>query len=141
MAELDELSADAAIAKLKLAPHPEAGHYREIFRSDDATTIYFLLAAGERSHWHRIGQLEIWHHYAGAPLELMISADGEVVDAHILGLDLTTGARPCHVVPATAWQSATSLGSWSLVGCTVAPAFSFETFEMAPPGWAPGTAT
>lgn len=138
MAEIDELNADAVIDMLGLAPHPEGGHYREIFHSDDATTIYFLLAAGERSHWHRIEQLEIWHHHAGAAMNLMISDDGRETDTLALGTNLVAGEQPCHVVPSGAWQAARPLGAWSLVGCTVAPAFSFDTFEMAPDGWAPG---
>jgi predicted cupin superfamily sugar epimerase len=132
---------------LELAPHPEGGHFRETFRDarrlegDRAasTAIYFLLARGERSHWHRIDAAEAWHFYAGAPLRLEIAArEGAEVLAITLGPDLAAGERPQAIVPARAWQAAESLGDWTLVGCTVAPGFAFESFELAPRGWRPG---
>jgi uncharacterized protein len=123
------------IRRLALQPHPEGGHYRETFRDPRTvdgrsvgTAIYFLLAAGERSHWHRVDAAEIWHFHAGAPLALEIEGQGEV----ILGVDLAAGQRPQAVVPTAAWQAARSLGDWTLVGCTVAPGFEFAGFEMAP---------
>lgn len=145
-------SAEQVIETLGLTLHPEGGHYREIFRDDpgdagdglgsDArgavTAIYYLLAAGEISAWHRVDATEIWHHYAGGPLTLRISVDGVTVTPHILGADLSVGERPQAVVPPFAWQSARSEGAWSLMGCTVSPAFEFSGFEMAPPGWEPG---
>jgi uncharacterized protein len=132
------------IARLALKPHPEGGHFRETFRDPrvDAngrslsTAIYFLLARGERSHWHRIDAVEVWHHYAGSPLMLDI-ADGDGRRRIRLGSDLTTGEVPQAIVPARAWQAATSTGDWTLVGCTVAPGFDFATFELAPKGWEP----
>src|SRR6202035_2245847 len=145
MAELP--SAGDIIARLGLQPHPEGGHYRETFRESrlDAngrslsTAIYFLLARGERSHWHRIDAVEIWHHYAGAPLELAIAAGqgGPPITRLRLGTDVLAGERPPAMVPARAWQAAASLGDWTLAGCTVAPGFEFDGFEMAPPGWTP----
>ena len=102
------------------------------------TAIYYLLQAGERSHWHRVDAAEIWHWYAGAPLALSLSPDGVAVDALVLGNDVMSGARPQILVSAGVWQSAASTGAWSLVGCTVSPAFEFAGFEMAPPGWQPG---
>jgi len=140
--EISGQSAAEVIAALDLAPHPEGGHYREIFRDHEggrgrATNIYYLLEAGQVSHWHRIDAVEIWHHYAGAPLVLLISTDGETVSEHLLGSDLAAGQRPSAVVPAGAWQSARPEGGWALMGCTVAPAFQFAGFEMAPPGWTP----
>ena len=142
---MEHLDAETVVALLGLAPHPEGGHYREVFRDEPpgggrgaATTIYFLLKEGEVSAWHRVDAVEIWHHYAGAPLELGISGDGNAVETKALGTDFAAGQRPHAVVPAHAWQSAVSLGRWSLVGCTVAPAFSFDGFEMAPADWAPG---
>lgn len=141
------MTPDAAevIRGLALEPHPEGGHYRETYRQVDPhggrgllTAIYYLLAAGERSHWHRVDAVEIWHWYAGAPLVLAISGDGRKVVDHRLGPDVPSGERPQVVVPPGAWQSAASLGSWTLVGCTVAPAFEFDGFELAPPGWRPG---
>jgi predicted cupin superfamily sugar epimerase len=138
-------TAETLIAALGLSPHPEGGHYCEIFRAPDpdggrgaVTAIYYLLRAGEVSVWHRIDAVEIWHHYAGAPLALSVSADGAVVETWRLGPGVAAGERPQAVVPVRAWQSARPLGAWTLAGCTVAPAFSFAGFELAPPGWAPG---
>ncbi|MFN3667694.1 MAG: cupin domain-containing protein [Brevundimonas sp.] len=129
------------IACLDLRPHPEGGHYRETFRDPRlvdgraaSTAIYFLLAAGERSHWHRVDAVEVWHFHAGAPLALSIDGCGLLT----LGSDLAAGQRPQGAVPAGAWQAAESLGEWTLVGCTVAPGFDFAGFELAPHGWAPG---
>ncbi len=138
------LAADEVIARLGLAPHPEGGHFRETFRDRPgpdgrgrSTAIYYLLRAGERSHWHRVDAAEIWHFYAGAALRLRLSPDGKTVDEHRLGTDLAAGERPQLVVPAGCWQAAESLGPWTLVGCTVAPAFAFAGFELAPPDWEP----
>jgi uncharacterized protein len=140
------LSADDVIRLLGLQPHPEGGHYRETFRDSrnvDAesgraasTAIYFLLQAGEVSRWHRVDAAEVWHWYAGAPLTLSIVDGGQMLDVR-LGADLTANERPQAVVPAGAWQQAQSLGAWTLVGCTVAPAFEFAGFEMAPPEFNP----
>lgn len=129
---------------LGLQPHPEGGHFRETFREPGtgdgrgaSTAIYFLLTKGERSHWHRVDASETWHWYGGAPLRLSIAVDEGAPQALILGPDLSAGARPQHVVPPHAWQAAESLGDWTLVGCTVAPAFDFAGFELAPPDWQP----
>ena len=127
--------AEAVIARLGLLPHPEGGHYRETFRDAASTAIYYLLKAGERSHWHRIDGVEIWHFYAGAPLELGVSPDGKRVARQRLGPE-----RPQIVVPSRHWQSAESRDAYSLVGCTVAPPFRFEGFELAPANWSPGGA-
>lgn len=139
------MTADEIIAALGLEPHPEGGHFRETWRAPagrgkrgPGTAIYYLLAEGERSHWHRIDAAEVWHFYAGAPLKLAISEDGNTAHETVLGPDLAAGERPQATVPPGAWQSAISAGDWSLVGCTVAPAFVFDTFEMAPAGWQPG---
>jgi uncharacterized protein len=132
------------IAQLGLEPHPEGGHFREVYRHQlagggrgDCTSIYFLLAEGERSAWHRVDAVEVWHWYAGAPLELTIAEPGREPRVHLLGNDLATDQRPQAVVPPFAWQTAVSTGAWTLVGCTVAPAFRFEGFELAPEGWEP----
>jgi uncharacterized protein len=138
------LAAAEIIRLLDLKPHPEGGHFREVFRDPRvvdssraaSTAIYFLLARGERSHWHRIDAVEVWHFYAGAALELSIAADGRR-ERIALGNDLAARQRPQAVVPAHAWQAAQSLGDWTLVGCTVAPGFEFAEFEMAAPGWEP----
>ena len=132
------LSADEVIRLLRLQPHPEYGFYRETWRDAASTAIYFLLKAGQRSLWHRIPQAELWHHYAGDPLELSIATPGSAVVHIVLGADLANGQQPQAVVAPGAWQSARSLGAWTLVGCTVAPPFDFATFEVAKAGWEPG---
>jgi uncharacterized protein len=132
------------IAQYKLQPHPEGGHYRETFRDSrtDAngravsTAILFLLARGERSHWHRVDAVEIWHHYAGAALLLEIAEDGHRQTVQ-LGSDIAAGETPQAIVPAYAWQAAHSTGAWTLVGCTVAPGFDFAGFELAKPDFVP----
>ena len=136
--------ANDLITRLGLEPHPEGGHFREVYRHAGkdggrgcVTTIYFLLKEGEVSQWHRVDADEIWHHYDGAPLQLSIAAEHAQVKILTLGKDIAAGEAPVHVVPASAWQSAKSLGDWTLVGCTVAPAFEFSGFEMAPKGWSP----
>lgn len=134
------LSAADVVRLLNLAPHPEGGFYRETFRDDArpqngrsaSTAIYYLLTKGQASAWHRIDAGEVWHFYAGAPLELSISRDGRNMRRNRLGLDLTNGERPQLVVMAGEWQSAASSGDWTLAGCTVAPGFEFEAFELAP---------
>lgn len=137
------MTADQIIARLNLAPHPEGGHYRQtwIAESEDGTrpagtSIYFLLKAGETSHWHRVDAAEIWHYYAGAPLILSLAEtdQGPATD-HVLGPDLATGQFPQHIVPKDHWQAARSTGDWTLVGCTVSPAFQFEGFELAAPAF------
>lgn len=124
--------------------HPEGGWYVETWRDADgpdgrarSTAIYYLLEAGDRSHWHRVDALEIWHWHAGAPLELAISKNGETTQTLALGPDVLAGERPQGIVPTQAWQSARSTGDWTLVGCTVAPGFEFSGFEMAAPEWQP----
>jgi predicted cupin superfamily sugar epimerase len=138
------LSAAEVICLLDLKPHPEGGHFCETFRDERkvegnraaSTAIYFLLARGERSHWHRVDAVEAWHFHAGAPLSLQI-ADGARKTTIRLGNDLAAGERPQAVVPAGAWQTAESLGDWTLVGCTVAPGFEFSGFELAAKDWSP----
>lgn len=141
------LTALEVIDRLGLRSHPEGGYFRETFRDDRrtedgravSTAIYFLLAAGERSHWHRVDAVEVWHWHAGAPLELSIAVeDAGSVEHYRLGTDLAAGEEPQRVVPHGAWQAARSLGAWTLVGCTVAPGFEFSGFELASPGWEPG---
>ncbi len=135
------------VAALGMSPHPEGGWYVETFRDapsggrGHSTAIYYLLEQGQRSHWHRvIDAAEVWHFYDGAPLELGLSPDGKSSTTEILGLDVAKGQRPQIIVPANHWQSAKSLGEWTLVGCTVAPGFEFASFEMARPGWTPKAA-
>lgn len=141
---MHQMTAKQIIATLGMSPHPEGGHYVETFRDAPAdgargtcTAIYYLLQAGEYSHWHRVDAVEIWHWYAGGPLVLTVSPNGHDAMATHLGPVLSAGQRPQAVVPAGAWQTAEPLGEWTLVGCTVAPAFRFEGFELAPPDWRP----
>jgi predicted cupin superfamily sugar epimerase len=132
------------IARLELRPHPEGGFYRETFRDSRtdtngralSTAIYFLLARGERSHWHRIDAVEIWHYHAGDAL-ILRTADNNGQRSFRLGPDLVKGEVPQAVVPAQTWQAAESTGDWTLVGCTVAPGFDFAGFELAEKGWMP----
>jgi predicted cupin superfamily sugar epimerase len=140
------LTAAEIVRRLGLVPHPEGGHYRETFRDARlvdgtraaSTAIYFLLAHGERSHWHRIDAVEVWHFHAGAPLLLETAATAESAVTRVtLGPDFAAGENPQAIVPAGAWQAAESRGAWTLVGCTVAPGFAFERFELAPKGWRP----
>ena len=140
-------SAADVIRILNLKPHPEGGHFRETFRDAHAiaggraasTAIYYLLARGERSHWHRVDAVEVWHWYTGAPLALEVAANENAATQRVvLGADLARGERPQAIVPALTWQTAQSLGDWTLVGCTVAPGFDFAGFEIAPKGWPPG---
>ncbi|KAI0099120.1 cupin family protein [Nemania sp. FL0031] len=160
-----KLTAHQVIAALNLTPHPEKGFFIETFRDKatipvsassstnanananadadpraHSTCIYYLLE-GEagRSHWHRVRDaVEVWHHYAGAPLRLSLAwDDGSPVRDVVLGTDLLLGERPQVVVRRGEWQHAVSLGDWTLVGCSVAPAFTFESFQMAEPGWEP----
>jgi len=141
-----DLTADQVVSLLNMQPHPEGGFYAETFRDPvtDAngraasTLIYFLLPEGVLSRWHKVDAVETWHWYAGAPLELSISADGGPKDILTLSNDLAAGQRPQGIVPRDGWQQARSLGAWTLVGCTVAPGFQFEGFVMAPEGWEPG---
>ena len=129
--------ADRLIQLLELKPHPEGGHFRETFRDvgsgrAHSTAIYFLLKAGEVSRWHRVDAAEVWHYYRGAPLELRFGKQ-----TYVLGADIDEAQVPQIVVPAGAWQSARSLGDYTLVGCTVAPGFEFDHFEIAPDGFEP----
>ena len=134
------------VARFGMAAHPEGGWYVETWRAAAvdggrpvASAILFLLAVGETSHWHRVDADELWEYSAGDALELLIATDrpGAGIERHRLGPDITTGDEAQVVVPAGAWQAARPLGAWTLVGCVVAPAFTFDGFELAPEGWEP----
>ena len=129
------MKAEDVIRRLCLAPHPEGGFYREIYRAPGegrtaVTSIYFLLEAGP-TRWHRVDAPEIWAWHTGAPLEL------EMETGSVMLGPLEGGHEFQVVVPAGEWQRCRSLGEWSLAGCIVAPAFTFEGFEIAPPDWSP----
>lgn len=135
------MTADEIVAELGLSPHPEGGHYRQTFATEGAgralsTCIYFLIRAGERSHWHRVDADEIWHFYRGAPLTLRTTpTDSGPLGVHLLGPELGPDRGPQAIVPAGHWQSAESTGDYTLVGCTVSPGFDFAGFDLAPPGF------
>jgi uncharacterized protein len=146
-------TAQDIIKTLKLEPHPEGGWYTETFRDSTtftantgnrrphSTCIYYLLESHDRSHWHKVDAVEVWHWYAGAPLKLSLwreDNDGEGVRDVLLGGDILNGERPQGFVEKWEWQSAVSLGDWTLVGCTVAPGFEYDGFVMAEKGWSPG---
>ena len=133
--------AEQIIAHLGLSPHPEGGHYRQTWAAPgpgrpSGTCIYFLLGAGERSHWHKVDATEIWLFHAGAPLILSLAetTDGPRKDVTV-GPDVLDGQSPQAIVPAHWWQAARSTGDWTLVSCTVSPGFQFDGFELAPPGF------
>jgi predicted cupin superfamily sugar epimerase len=140
------MNLDDVIHALGMKRHPEGGFYVETYRIPSAegdrsagTAIYYALGAGDASHWHRVDATEIWHYYAGDPLELSLAAsERDLPTAHVLGPDLSNGQRPQVVVPVRHWQAARTLGAWTLVGCTVSPGFEFSGFELAAPNWRPG---
>ncbi|HEY2111951.1 MAG TPA: cupin domain-containing protein [Dongiaceae bacterium] len=140
-------TAAALIAQLGLGPHPEGGHFRETYRHrpadgsrGHATLIYYLLQAGEVSHWHRVNDAdELWLFHAGSPLELLLAPEGGKREERRLGTDVANGEEPQILIERGVWQSARSLGLYTLAACMVTPAFDFAGFEMAPPGWSPLT--
>ncbi|MSR41860.1 MAG: cupin domain-containing protein [Phycisphaerales bacterium] len=143
----DSYSAEEICRALELQPHPEGGFYRETWRESASggargagTAIYFLLSSGVINRWHRVDAAEIWHFYAGAPLLLSIAREGEAAYSQTLGNAIMQGERPQLEVPANAWQRAQTLGAWTLVGCTVSPAFLFDKLEIARDGDIDGSA-
>lgn len=138
-------TAGTLIAKLRLEPHPGGGHYRETWRADtdgdhrpSGSAAIHLLESGQRLAWHRVGSVEVWLFHDGGPLELVIAAD-EVARPvrHVLGPKVVEGEEPQVVVPAGAWRSARSLGTWSLAGRVASPASEVDGLEFAPAGWEP----
>jgi uncharacterized protein len=141
---MEALTAQDVIRMLDLRPHPEGGYFRETFRDtrnvggrSASTAAYFLLVRGERSHWHRVDAAEVWHWHAGAPLQLEIALAPGRTERVTLGGDISADLRPQAVVPPHVWQAGQTLGEWTLLGCTVAPAFDFAGFELAPRDWSP----
>jgi predicted cupin superfamily sugar epimerase len=150
---MQDMNAQEIIETLQLERHPEGGWYRQTWVEDtvdaasrgdagrsaprrpSGTCIYFLLGAGEQSHWHRVDATEIWLYHAGAPLVLSLAAtdQGPATD-HLLTPNLREG-RPQLIVPKDHWQAARSTGDWTLVSCTVSPGFDFSGFTLAPEGF------
>ena len=132
------MTAQEIIDRLQLSPHPEGGHYRQTWVAGNSgrpsgTCIYFLLSAGETSHWHKVDATEIWLYHSGAPLMLSLSeSETGPATEHMLTPDLEEG-QPQIIVPAHHWQAARSLGAYTLVSCTVSPGFLFEGFTLATP--------
>lgn len=143
IARTGDLGANEIIRLLNMAPHPEGGHYAETYRAAGGaravmTAIYYLLEADQVSAWHRVDAEEAWLWHAGGPLALTLSPpDGKGAASQVLGPDLRAGQRPQTVIPAHHWQTAETLGHWTLVSCVVAPGFEFSGFSLAPPGWRP----
>ena len=139
------MDADEIIARYRLAPHPEGGHYREIYRAQAedggrgaVTSIYYLLRAGETSVWHRVDAVEIWHYHAGDALRLELSLDGVETTCHRLGVG--EGAWPQVVVPVGTWQSARPEGAWTLGRLYGGTGFRVRRLRARPSGWRPGRA-
>ena len=117
----------------KMIPHPEGGHYVEVFKNKDVSHIYFLLEGHEHSHWHRITKNETVHFYSGDPLEIYTSKDGEEFETNQIG----SNNNFIYSIEKNTWFAMKPKGKYSLIGCTVAPAFEFEDFEVAPKDWKP----
>jgi predicted cupin superfamily sugar epimerase len=135
------MTPDQIIDTLGMQPHPEGGWYKETWRDTAqprarGTAIYFLLEAHQHSHWHKVDAAEMWHWYAGSPMELH-QHNGDSSRIEILGPDLPNGQRPQLLVPQNYWQKSIPVGGWVLVGCTVCPGFEFAGFELAEAGWEP----
>ncbi|KAJ6790418.1 hypothetical protein PWT90_07661 [Aphanocladium album] len=144
---VNQHSAQDVIAKLNLTANVEKGYFAQTFvdpvlvngNRSASTLIYYLLEGKDGdSVWHRVDAAEVWHYYAGAPLTLSLSYnDGKPVEKHVLGQEIFDGQSPQVVIMENQWQSARSHGDWTLVGTTVAPAFTTDGYELAPPGWHP----
>ena len=132
-------SSDEIIKKLNLIPHPEGGHFKESYRDNNRVSlIYYLLRKGEKSHWHRLTKNEILHFYDGDPLNVSMSIDKITIREIILGKELNKGYLLHFTVKAGTWFGMKSQGEYSLIGCTVTPAFDYKDFELAPKDWYPG---
>ena len=129
---------DEIIKKLQMIPHPEGGHFKELYRDSNVSLIYYLLKKDEKSHWHRLKNNEILHFYNGDPLKLLISRDGKNIEEIILNNKINNDQIFHYIVKAGTWFSMESQGEYSLIGCTVAPSFDYNDFELAPKNWKPG---
>ena len=129
---------DKLIEQLEMNPHPEGGHYKESYRNNNISLIYYILKRGEKSHWHRLKKNEILHFQNGSPLKIFMSNDEITVKEITLGKEVKSGHFLHYVVKAGTWFCMESKGEYSLIGCTVAPPFDYKDFELAPKGWYPG---
>ena len=127
---------DKIIKKLQMLPHPEGGYFKESYRDNNISLIYYLLKKNEKSHWHRLKKNEILHFYDGDPLIVYLSKNGVTVQEIIL--DNNKDASSHFVIKSGTWFSMKSKGNYSLIGCTVAPPFNYDDFELAPKEWEPG---
>ena len=128
---------DEIIEKLKMISHPEGGYFKESYRNENVSLIYYLLKKNEKSHWHRLTKNEILHFYNGDPLKLLISKDGKNIEEIILNNKINNDQIFHYIVKAGTWFSMESQGEYSLIGCTVAPSFDYNDFELAPKDWKP----
>ena len=131
-------NSDEIIQKLEMIPHPEGGYFKESYRDKNVSLIYYLLNKNEKSHWHRLTKNEILHFYNGDPLKLLISKDGKNIEEIILNNKINNDQIFHYIVKAGTWFSMESQGEYSLIGCTVAPSFDYNDFELAPKNWKPG---
>ena len=131
-------NSDEIIQKLEMIPHPEGGYFKESYRDKNVSLIYYLLKKNEKSHWHRLTKNEILHFYNGDPLKLLISKDGKNIEEIILNNKINNDQIFHYIVKAGTWFSMESQGEYSLIGCTVAPSFDYNDFELAPKNWRPG---
>ena len=146
---IHSLTALETVEALGMEPHPEGGYFKEIFRADPLegsadgrgamTSIYYMPPEDRPSRWRVIDADEVWSFHAGAPLTLSVSRNGISIENFRLGTDFAAGEKPQAIVPKGAWARAESHGGWTLVGGTVAPAFLYEGFRMAPEDWMPGS--
>ncbi len=125
--------AESIINELNLEPHPEGGYFVESVKTKEISIIYYLLKKNEKSHWHRITKNETLHFYKGGPINIYLSEDGNTFTT------ITLGERNQfhYTVKAGTWFAMKSVGEYSLIGCSVAPAFDYQDFELAPPDWKP----
>jgi predicted cupin superfamily sugar epimerase len=124
-----DVSEIVALLGLEPLPH-EGGMWAQTWIDDKSTAIYFLMQPGDFSAMHRLDGPEIWHHYAGAPVRMVLLHQDGTITRPILGEDLAAGERPCIVVPTGDWMGAATMGEWTLVGTTMAPGYTQEGFEL-----------
>ena len=119
-----------------MIPHPEGGHFKESYRDNNISLIYYLLKKNEKSHWHRLKKNEVLHFYDGDPLIVYSSKNGVTIEKTILNNNKNELSH--LVIKSGTWFSMESKGEYSLIGCTVAPPFDYDDFELAPKEWEPG---